>query len=296
MAFFFFGADGDAYRRGDLDPMDPAVWRGCMPNLGHGIQESAVRADAESGGMDLPDFLAEYLSIEDIGRVVQWRTIRQETWTDLHDPMSEIEGRPAIGIEMSEDRRSAWISAVGKREDGHYHMEVLEPGMAVPADVEGVDWVLPAAVDIAKAQKAWAVVVDPRRPAGSLTPKLELALKLEIERKRMKVLTPSMNAIAGACGSFYDATGNEVSTSDTGVRIYHLGQPELDTAVANARTRFTQSGGTEIWDRRDHKIDISPLVACSGAFYRWGLLKPDPTPQIHEWPDEEEIAQWAMSD
>ncbi len=31
-------------------------------------------------------------------------------------------------------------------------------------------------------------------------------------------------------------------------------------------------GESEQWDRRDAKIDDSPLVAASGAFYRWGLV------------------------
>src|SRR6266498_4296867 len=42
--------------------------------------------------------------------------------------------------------------------------------------------------------------------------------------------------IAGACGRFYDATGEEATPdTDDGVRVYHLGQPELDADVAVAR-------------------------------------------------------------
>lgn len=52
--------------------------------------------------------------------------------------------------------------------------------------------------------------------------------------------------------------------------VVHVGQAELDLAVKNARVR--KSGESERWDRRDAKIDDSPLVAVSGAFYRWGVL------------------------
>lgn len=52
--------------------------------------------------------------------------------------------------------------------------------------------------------------------------------------------------------------------------VVHVGQAELDLAVKNARTRI--SGESERWDRKDVKVDDSPLVAVSGAFYRWGLL------------------------
>lgn len=51
--------------------------------------------------------------------------------------------------------------------------------------------------------------------------------------------------------------------------IEHVGQRELDTAVANARTR--RIGEAEAWDSIKTSVDISPLRACSGAFYLWGL-------------------------
>lgn len=68
---------------------------------------------------------------------------------------------------------------------------------------------------------------------------------------------------AAACVAFQEAV------KDGG--LVHLGQPELDRAVGNAKTRM--SGESERWDRRDPKVDDSPLVACSAAFYRWGLLE-----------------------
>ena len=73
-----------------------------------------------------------------------------------------------------------------------------------------------------------------------------------------------------ACAAF------QVAVKDA--TVVHLGQRELDTAVANAQTRV--SGESERWDRRDVKIDDSPLVACSAAFYRWGL-QDAPMPTIY---------------
>jgi phage terminase large subunit-like protein len=69
-----------------------------------------------------------------------------------------------------------------------------------------------------------------------------------------------------SCAAFQEAVKDGAVT--------HLGQPELTTAVENARTRM--SGESEQWDRKDAKVDDSPLVACSAAFYRWGLLKDIP--------------------
>lgn len=61
--------------------------------------------------------------------------------------------------------------------------------------------------------------------------------------------------------------------------LVHVGQGELDRAVANAQTR--RVGESEQWDRRDPKVDDSPLVACSAALYEWGL-KYDPNYEILE--------------
>ena len=44
-------------------------------------------------------------------------------------------------------------------------------------------------------------------------------------------------------------------------------------------TKF--NGEAEVWDRRDRSVSIGPVVAGSGAAYRWSLTKqaPPPSPQ-----------------
>ncbi len=66
---------------------------------------------------------------------------------------------------------------------------------------------------------------------------------------------------AAACAGFLEAV--------KGGTVVHVGQVELDKSVENARTRM--SGESERWDRKDAKVDDSPLVAVSGALFRWGL-------------------------
>ena len=55
--------------------------------------------------------------------------------------------------------------------------------------------------------------------------------------------------------------------------LVHVGQQELDVAVANARTR--RLGDGETWDR-GYSEDMSPLVAVAAASYRWGLSASPP--------------------
>jgi len=74
---------------------------------------------------------------------------------------------------------------------------------------------------------------------------------------------------AASCAAFQEAVKDGA--------LVHLKQAELDKAVKNARTRM--SGESERWDRKDAKVDDSPLVAVAGAFYRWGLQEA-PMPAI----------------
>ena len=60
-------------------------------------------------------------------------------------------------------------------------------------------------------------------------------------------------------------------------RIAHVGQAELDAAVANAATKITPSQ-TEVWDPRDATVDISPVVAASTAAFKWAATTKTPPP------------------
>jgi phage terminase large subunit-like protein len=71
--------------------------------------------------------------------------------------------------------------------------------------------------------------------------------------------------IAASCAAFQE----NIKSGE----LVHVGQAELDVALANARTRRTRDA--ETWDR-GYSEDISPLVACAAASYRWGLLDSAP--------------------
>lgn len=66
--------------------------------------------------------------------------------------------------------------------------------------------------------------------------------------------------------------GRGCTSFQEGVRqatLGHVGQPELDAAVGNARTRYV--GDTQHWDQRDRAIDMTPLVSASCAQQRWAM-------------------------
>lgn len=248
--FDFSAAEG-------LDPRDPATWWSCMPGLGHTVTEKTVREDFEA--MDLVDFEAEYLGWEPKVATPRWLLIRQQIWQDQLDAGSAIEGRPALSVEIAEDRSAAWILAAGRRADGDWHVEVVEPGFRVPRNVVGLDWLEPRLLEIVGSHRPWTVVVDPSRPAQSLI--------VPLRRRGVDVLTPNQRDVAGACGRFYDATGQETPAGgDTGVRVWHLGQRELDDAVAQAR-KLDLGNGSFVFVKKGSTAVLCPLYGAALAMH-----------------------------
>lgn len=217
-AFFdFAAAEG-------MDPGDPRTWWSAHPGLGQVTTEAKIRARFEN--MDLVDFCAEYLGWAPLAAAPRWKLIGQDTWDGLRDPQSAIEGRPAFGIEVKDDRGGAFIGAAGKRPDGHWHAEVVEPGHRIPPGVAGIDWVVPRMLELVKDQRPWTTVIDPGGPAASLI--------VPLKNAGVDVLTPNQREVAGACGRFFDATG-EAAEEPPAVRVFHLGQPELNRGMASAQ-------------------------------------------------------------
>lgn len=250
VAFFdFTAADG-------LDPGDPATWWSCMPGLGRTVKEQKVRDDYDA--MDLVDFCAEYLGWEPAETTSRWTLIRESTWQHGYDPGSQIVGPSALCLEINDERTAGVICAAGRRGDGHWHVEVIEPGQLIPVGVQGTDWMLRRALDIVEAQEVCTVVIDPRRPAASLI--------VPLRNAGVDVLTPNQQDIAGACGRFIDATGDNVpdpddadDPDDDGVRVFHLGQSELDMALAGAKRLDTGSGGAFTIVKRGSAANLIPL-------------------------------------
>ena len=87
------------------------------------------------------------------------------------------------------------------------------------------------------------------------------ALQPELTKAGIEFETLTGADEAASCAAFQEAVKDGT--------VVHVGQTELNKAVKNARTRM--SGESERWDRKDVKVDDSPLVAVAGALYRWGV-------------------------
>lgn len=173
-------------------------------------------------------------------------------WARLADTSAPPPERAVLVIAVSQDRGWACVSAAGDVDDKTLVMCSSMKGLAgVPARIAD----LQESRTIEKVALAGA-------SAKALVPELTRA-GIEFE-----VLTASQ--LGAACTSFQEAVKSRT--------LIHLNQGELNLAVENAETKF--SGESEQWDRRDPKVDDSPLIACSGAFYLWSLQEA-PMPAIY---------------
>jgi phage terminase large subunit-like protein len=238
-AYFGYAAADDA------DPADPATWRACMPALGVTVSEETVAQDFEL--MDLAEFRRAYLCQWPEVTNPGWTVIGRDVWQALADPASAAAGEVAFAVEVAPYRRMAAIATAGARGDGRVHAEVVDyrPDTA---------WVPARVAELARKWRPCAVVVDPGSHAGSLID--------DLAQVGVQVVKPfGATDAAHAAGGFFDA----VMQGD----LAHRDQGSLNAALAGAKTRPVRDAWC--WDRRAEGADISPLVACSLAW--WGYTR-----------------------
>lgn len=233
---------------------DPnGVWR-------HTVNVQAVQADFDS--MDLVDFGAEYMSWWPKDKRPTWTVIGEARWRGMRDPQSAPAGAVALGVDFDEDRNRAFIAAAGRRSDGKTHIELIEPGDQVSADVIGLDWCLDRVVEIEGRNSTLGVVIDPRGPAQSLIPQLKA--------RGVNVIAPNSMELSGACGRLMDATGQSDPSIESTLR--HRGDPVLDLAIAHAEKMISQRNRTFVWDR---SAGQAPLFAITLAMHGYEVTMPD---------------------
>lgn len=230
------GADDNA------DPDDRAQWAKANPSYPHRTSAAAILRLRRKLTPD--GFLREGLGIWPRDDEVDVIDMRTWSTAPVLDRRAEPPARAALVISATLDRRRACIGIAGESGGRTLVMSHSLPLSQVAAK----------AAELQEAQDIVEVALAGAPPKG---------LAPELTRLGVEFKTLTNTEMGAACAAFQEAVRDGT--------LVHVGQPELDAAVANARTRMV--GESEQWDRRDPKVDDSPLVACSGAFYRWGLQR-----------------------
>lgn len=189
-----------------------------------------------------------------------------------------IAAAPAAGaksvvcVAVNRGRTRAYIARAVRSEDG-------KPLVGIIADRAGTDWL----TDWLKENRAkfeCVYVQDKGAPVSTLIPEFESA-RTDDGRSLPIVSWPSTD-VAPATGKMFDLLQEAA--------IYHLPHPGLDLAAATAMVKTLTRSAFEI-DLVKSSCDAFPLQAAIGAV--WALETVDALdPQIHEWPDDDEIRSW----
>ena len=175
-------------------------------------------------------------------------------WLGGQDEASEIREDSELfwGIDMSQDRKWTVISVCGLREDGNYHVEIVERR-------QGTEW----AVEwfrqrVAKYGGMKLSFQERGAPVSGLAEQICTIKGIE----RLAHGGPDLSA---GWNRFYDAVAACAPEARGGVKVYHLPQPVLDTPGRTCQMR-NLGGGIMLPDRVKSPDDISPLMAVAMAY------------------------------
>ncbi len=220
-----------------FDHMDEDIWRQAIPSLGirKGVTIQAVREAANTNSPEI--FTREWLNVWAAAESTQ--VIDTAQWDELVRSDVIVGSQVVIGVDMSRERSKAAIAAAGAV-SGINPVEIVDMR-------DGVGWLLPRVIEIAKKWNA-SVVIDTGSPAASLIGHLEL--------EGIKVMPIGLQEYARACGNFFDAVQSRT--------LCHLGDDNMREAILGSSKR--PLGDAWAWNRKS-TTNITPLVAATLAHY-----------------------------
>ena len=236
----------------DADPGDEEGWRQANPSLGYTLELSTLRASYADDPINV--FKTECLC--------QWVTstvtppFPVEAWDAGKDENSRIEKDSPLwwGIDISTDRTKASIAVCGRREDGDWHVELVEYR-------SGTGWLISWLMNTVPNYKTGMRIALQSRgaPVASMMDVIGAIDGVEI-------IECAGKDVSGWCGRLWDAVASSLPDSETDATpVHHITQPALDLAANIAATR-PLGDGAWTWDRNKSMEDISPLVAVTMAF------------------------------
>lgn len=236
---------------GTYDPGDREVWRATNPALGIRISEEFVETEFAAMMPTMPaKFRRERLGAWDRDPAEGWLVIPRREFEAAFDPGSQALDPLSMCFDANPTRTTSWIAAAGARADGLLHAEVIArlPGIAGLVD------------RVAELHERWhpSWTADASGPAGSVIDEVEQRLGVEVRRL-------SRPDLGRACVRLFDMVAGE----DPALRVLRwTGDPECAAALTDAvkgAVKRDLGDGLWAWHRMSSEVDISPLVAVTGA-------------------------------
>lgn len=257
LAHFDWGTELVAEAAGTYEKAaDIEVAYASNPALGGRIEVATVEDEYRPSGLGVK-YPQERLGAWKPRALVGGGVIDPRVWAQLTDAESKRAGDVALAVDVTPLRDHASISMYGLRGDGLGHVQTVVYG-------EGVDWVVAKLLELRAVLDPIAIGLDPKGGAASLLGELEaVGIRPPEDAEhpvRGDLALPLVHEVAQGVGQFIDACRER--------KLRHVGQTELSSAVANAKTR--PLADAVAWGRKQSDVDISPLVSVTLA--RWAYV------------------------
>lgn len=177
-------------------------------------------------------------------------------WNGMKNDQVAPPTRAVVVLDVEPDQSAGTIGVAGDGPRGRTLLLVQHR--------KGTAWMAKSVAKLKEECELLEVRLHPASPAG--------ALAKQLKRRGIEITKMTTTEMGVSCAGF------QTGVNDSG-RYTHVGQPELDAAVAAARTK--SSGQAQQWDRDATTMPMGPVIAASNAAQRWEELaaeKPPPPP------------------
>ena len=174
-----------------------------------------------------------------------------------------------FGIDLSQDRKYTTIAVCGLRDDGNYHVEVVERRMGTEW---AVDWFKQRAPKYGHMKLAFQERGAPVSGLGEM-----ICTVAGVER-----MAQGGSDLTSGWDRFYDAVAAcAPDNARGGIKVFHLPQPVLDAPGRTCQMR-NLGGGVMLPNRIKSPDDVAPLMACAMAFAGSTMINKKEEKKIHD--------------
>lgn len=234
------GADDDA----DLD--DPDQWMK-NPSCPHRTPFDSIMRMRRMLNDD--GFRREALGLYDVNEGSIFDIAR---WANLAVEDAEQPRQAVLVLDVSPDRRWSSIAVAGDLLLDS--VDDIERTLVMVHSIRGTQGVVTKIAELNEKQSLLDIAIT----GGAAR-----ALETQLTKAGIEYDTLTQNEMSAAYGNLQRAIKDGT--------VAHVDQPELNFALANAKSRYLQTGEAESFDRRENSLDMSPAVSVAGALYQWGL-------------------------
>lgn len=239
------------------NPFHPDTYAKTNPAYGIRIDHESVEKDHRKLSYD--EFIIERLSVGDWPvENNEFRVIPKEDWENQVDQSGiRPAGTVVFAVSTSIDNEFSCIAVAGYTDHSREKVKVQVTEAEYVDYRPGTAWLIPRIVELNARWKPYAFIIDDHGQAGEIIEELR-------DDYGINVVSPKSIEYAQACAKVLEGIKGKKEQDPW---LFHAGQAELTTAVANVDKR--KLSGLWAWVQANESVQIVALEAATLAV--WGL-------------------------